>query len=220
MTEGTGASSHALSPGPADRVGVASRSRSVSAGELSLRAIAGLLALFLGLPVVFLVVRSITEGSLATAVTSPAVLDALQLSLFTTSISLVITMCFGLPLAVVLARRRFRGSGLLEAVVDLPIVLPPAVAGLGLLLVFGRRGLLGEPVGDLFGISIPFTTFAVILAQVFVSAPFFVRSARTGLGSVPTRAGGRRPCRWGRRAVPVPAHHACPSLARRWPQAW
>ena len=164
---------------------MATKSRSVSAGELSLRVIAGLLALFLGLPVVFLVVRSITEGSLATAVTSPAVLDALQLSLFTTSISLIITICFGLPLAVVLARRSFRGSGLLEAVVDLPIVLPPAVAGLGLLLVFGRRGLLGEPVGDLFGISIPFTTFAVILAQVFVSAPFFIRSARTGLGSVP-----------------------------------
>jgi molybdate transport system permease protein len=152
---------------------------------MSLRAIAAVLALFLGLPVVFLVVRSITEGSLSTAVTNPVVLDALQLSLFTTSISLVITICFGLPLAVVLARRSFRGSGLLEAVVDLPIVLPPAVAGLGLLLVFGRRGLLGEPVGDLFGISIPFTTFAVILAQVFVSAPFFVRSARTGLVGVP-----------------------------------
>ena len=84
-----------------------------------------------------------------------------------------------------LARRAFRGSGLLEAVVDLPIVLPPAVAGLGLLLVFGRRGLLGEPLATLFGISIPFTTFAVVLAQVFVSAPFFIRSARTGLGSVP-----------------------------------
>jgi molybdate transport system permease protein len=164
---------------------MATKSRGVSAGELSLRVIAGLLALFLGLPVVFLVFRSVATGALANAVTTPVVLDALQLSLVTTSISLVVTIVFGLPLAFVLARRRFRGSGLVEAVVDLPIVLPPAVAGLGLLLVFGRRGLLGEPVGELFGISIPFTTAAVVLAQVFVSAPFFVRSARTGLGSVP-----------------------------------
>ena len=178
-------SSHALAPEPSNRASMGRRSRSVSAGELSLRVIAALLALFLGLPVVVLVVRSIATGALANAIASPAVLDALQLSLLTTSVSLVITICFGLPLAVVLARRTFRGSGLLEAVVDLPIVLPPAVAGLGLLLVFGRRGLFGEPLGAVFGISIPFTTFAVVLAQVFVSAPFFIRSARTGLGSVP-----------------------------------
>ena len=76
---------------------------------------------------------------------SPVVLDALWLSLVTTAISLVITVTFGLPLAFVLARRRFRGKGLVEAIVDLPIVLPPAVAGLALLLVFGRRGLLSAP---------------------------------------------------------------------------
>ena len=161
------------------------RSNGVSAGELSLRVLAGLFALFLGLPIAVLVVRSIAEGSLANALASPAVLDALQLSLITTSFSLVITVCFGLPLAVVLARGAFRGSGLIEAIVDLPIVLPPAVAGLGLLLVFGRRGLLGEPLWNVFGVSIPFTTFAVVLAQVFVSAPFFIRSARTGIASVP-----------------------------------
>ena len=164
---------------------MANRSKGVTAGELSLRVVAGLFALFLGLPIVVLVVRSIAEGSLANALASPAVLDALQLSLYTTSVSLVITVCFGLPLAVVLARRRFRGSGLLEAIVDLPIVLPPAVAGLGLLLVFGRRGVLGEPLWNVFGVSIPFTTFAVVLAQVFVAAPFFIRSARTGIASVP-----------------------------------
>ena len=164
---------------------MATRPLGVSAGELTLRAVAGLLALFLGLPVVVLVVRSIATGALANAITTQVVLDALQLSLVTTSISLVITVALGLPLAVVLARRTFRGSGLLEAIVDLPIVLPPAVAGLGLLLVFGRRGLFGEPIGALVGISVPFPTFAGVLAQVFVSAPFFVRSARTGLTSVP-----------------------------------
>jgi molybdate transport system permease protein len=164
---------------------MARRSRGVSAGELSLRVVAAVLALFLGLPVVVLLVRSVATGALANALTTEVVLDALQLSLITTSVSLVITIAFGLPLAVVLARRSFRGSGLLEAVVDLPIVLPPAVAGLGLLLVFGRRGFLGEPLANVFGVSIPFTTFAVVLAQVFVSAPFFIRSARTGLASVP-----------------------------------
>jgi molybdate transport system permease protein len=152
-------------------------------GERSLRALAALAALFLGLPILALVLRAILDGSLQHALASPAVLDALALSLVTTSISLGITIVFGLPLAFVLARRQFRGKSLLEAVVDLPIVLPPAVAGLALLLVFGRRGLAG-PSLDVLGLSIPFTTLAVILAQTFVSAPFFIRSARTGIATV------------------------------------
>ena len=101
----------------------------------------------------------------------------------TTAISLGITVVLGLPLAIVLARRQFRGKGWLEAIVDLPIVLPPSVAGLALLLVFGRRGLLSAPF-EFLGISVPFTVVAVILAQTFVSAPFFVRSARTGIAGV------------------------------------
>ena len=152
-------------------------------GERSLAAPAALFALFLGLPIVTLVARAILDGSLATAVASPVVFDALWLSLVTTAISLVITVSLGMPLAVVLARRQFRGKGWLEAVVDLPIVLPPSVAGLALLLVFGRRGLLSAPF-ELLGIAIPFTTIAVILAQTFVSAPFFIRSARTGIAGV------------------------------------
>ncbi|HEV7604282.1 MAG TPA: ABC transporter permease [Candidatus Limnocylindrales bacterium] len=149
----------------------------------SLGAASALLALFLGLPVLVLVVRSIVDGSLATAVASRIVLDALLLSLVTTAVSLVITVTFGLPLAFALARRRFRGKGLLEAIIDLPIILPPSVAGLALLLVFGRRGLLA-PAFDALGISISFTTVAVVLAQTFVSAPFFIRSARTGIAGV------------------------------------
>ncbi len=149
-------------------------------GERSLLAVASLLALFLGLPILVLVARSVVGGSLASALGTRVVLDALSLSLGTTAVSLALTVVLGLPLAFVLARRPFRGSGLLEAVVDLPIVLPPAVAGLGLLLVFGRRGL----VGDALGLGIPFTTLAVILAQTFVSAPFFIRSARTGIAGV------------------------------------
>ena len=149
-------------------------------GGWTVRLVAGLTLLFLGLPVAVLILRSVADGSLTDAITTPVVLDALLLSLGTTAISVMLTVTFGLPLAWLMARRTFRGSWLVETIVDLPIVLPPAVAGLGLLLVFGRRGLIGEA----FDVGIPFTTFAVILAQTFVSAPFFIRSARTGIASV------------------------------------
>jgi molybdate transport system permease protein len=145
--------------------------------------VAALIALFLGLPVVALVARALLDGSLAATITSRVVVDALLLSLVTTAVSLVLTVVFGTPLAYVLARRTFPGKGWLEAVIDLPIVLPPSVAGLALLIVFGRRGLFGGPF-EFLGIAIPFTTIAVILAQTFVSAPFFIRSARTGIASV------------------------------------
>ncbi len=161
----------------------ASTRRSSGWGERSIAALAALFAMFLGLPIGTLVVRAVLDGSLVRAVASPVVFDALSLSLVTTAVSLVITVTLGLPLAVVLARRQFRGKGWLEAIVDLPIVLPPSVAGLALLLVFGRRGLLSAPF-EILGIAIPFTTIAVILAQTFVSAPFFIRSARTGIAGV------------------------------------
>jgi molybdate transport system permease protein len=178
-----------LSGGPTGRAGdVVGRSRPTTArsgrwGQRSIVALAALFALFLGLPVLALVVRAILDGSLRVALGSPVVLEALWLSLVTTAISLLVTVALGLPLAIVLARRQFRGKGWLEAVVDLPIVLPPSVAGLALLLVFGRRGLLAAPF-EFLGISVPFTTVAVILAQIFVSAPFFIRSARTGIAGV------------------------------------
>ena len=168
-------------------------------GERSLAAVAALFALFLGLPVVTLVARAILDGSLAKAVTAPVVLDALSLSLVTTAISLVLTVTLGLPLAFVMARRQFRGKGWLEAIVDLPIVLPPSVAGLALLLVFGRRGLLAVPF-EVLGVSVPFTTIAVILAQTFVSrpsssgrrgpaSPRWIATSRTPRGSTGHRNG-------------------------------
>ena len=168
------------SPAAATR---ASTRRSSGWGERSLVTLAALFATFLGLPIVTLVARAILDGSFASAIASPVVFDALVLSLVTTAISLAITVSLGLPLAFVMARRQFRGKGWLEAIVDLPIVLPPSVAGLALLLVFGRRGLLAAPF-EVLGIAIPFTTIAVILAQTFVSAPFFIRSARTGIAVV------------------------------------
>jgi molybdate transport system permease protein len=153
------------------------------AGRAGLLGLGAVLAIFLALPVAVLVIRSVAGGMLLGVIGSAAVLDALGLSLMTTAASVVATVLFGTPLAMVLARRRFRGSSLVEAAIDLPIVLPPSVAGLALLLVFGRRGVLGEPL-QLAGWSIPFTTLAVILAQIFVAAPFFIRSARAGIAAV------------------------------------
>jgi molybdate transport system permease protein len=152
-------------------------------GGRPLFVLATAVGLCLGLPVAVVVVRAVLDGSLALAVSDQAVLDALALSLITTLVSLVITVVAGLPLAYVLARRQFRGRTLLEAVIDLPIVLPPSVAGLALLLTLGREGLLGKPLSAL-GIELPFTTVAVVLAQAFVSAPFFIRSARLGFASI------------------------------------
>ena len=141
------------------------------------------LILFLALPIVTLVVRALAGGALSAALGNRVVLDALALSLATTAISVTLADVLGTPLAYVLARRRFRGATVLEAVIDLPIVLPPSVAGLALLLVFGRRGVLGGSL-EMLGLTISFTTLAVILAQAFVAAPFFVRSARAGFAAV------------------------------------
>jgi len=139
-------------------------------------------AVFLLLPVLALLARALLGGALG-SILSPRIVDALVLSLVTSSATVVLALVFGMPLALGLARRAFRGRSLLEVIVDLPIVLPPAVAGLALLLVFGRRGLLGGALESV-GIVIPFTVVAVVLAQTFVAAPLFVRSARAGFADV------------------------------------
>jgi molybdate transport system permease protein len=139
--------------------------------------------LLLGLPILVLVGRAVLSGTLVDALGLGVVANALVLSLVTTAVCLVLVVVLGTPLALLLARREFRGKVLLETVIALPIVLPPSVAGLALLLTFGRRGLLGEPL-ELAGITLPFTTVAVIIAQTFVAAPFFIRSAQAGFATV------------------------------------
>jgi molybdate transport system permease protein len=156
----------------------------VTARRLPATALGWLLVVFLGLPVLALVARAILAGGLPRATTDPAILDALLLSLVTTAISLALAILLGTPLAWAMARGHLPASRLVESLVDLPIVLPPAVAGLALLLLFGRGGPLGGLLASL-GISIPFTTTAVVLAQLFVAAPLFVRSARSGFAGVP-----------------------------------
>jgi molybdate transport system permease protein len=139
--------------------------------------------LFLALPVAVLLVRAGLAAPTVGALAVRSVLDALALSLVTTTVSLALVVGFGLPLAWHLARRPPRGAALVETLVDLPIILPPSVAGLALLLVFGRRGLLGDELA-VVGVAIPFTTLAVIVAQAFVAAPFFIRAARAGIRAV------------------------------------
>src|SRR5437763_12793492 len=147
--------------------------------------LAGGFFLFLGVPLASLLVHE-PPSLLWAAMQQPEVLQALQLSIFTTSASTLLTVLFGLPVAYVLARREFAGRKLLETLVTIPTVLPPVVAGVALLLTFGRLGLIGRYL-NLFGITLPFTTTAVVMAQVFVSSPFFVNSARAGLEQLDTR---------------------------------
>ncbi len=146
------------------------------------------LVALLGLPVVVLLVRAANLETLA-ALALPVALEALRLSLLTTGLALVVTIALGTPLAYLLARHRFPGRRLLDALVDLPVVLPPVVAGVALLLVFGRRGLLGAPLAEA-GVSLAFTTTAVVLAQVFVASPFYVRAMKVGFAAVPRELEG------------------------------
>jgi len=136
----------------------------------------------IGLPIVALVWRSFDIRVLSFAVSGSAV-NALKLSLVTSTISVILSLITGTPLAYIQAHWRFRGRAIIDLLVDLPVVLPPSVAGIALLMAFGRGGILGASLGSL-GITIPFTTTAVVMAQVFVSAPFLVRSARIGFAAI------------------------------------
>jgi molybdate transport system permease protein len=128
---------------------------------------------FLVLPVVAIFLR-VPPSDLLHAVGSDVTRDALLVSLKTSAIAHAAVLLFGTPAAWVLARKRFRGRGLVLALVELPLVLPPAVAGIALFAAFGRAGLLGDEL-DALGIQIPFTQTAVVLAVAFVESPFYLR---------------------------------------------
>jgi molybdate transport system permease protein len=140
-----------------------------------------LLALF-ALPLFALFVRSVNDSFLTYAFSDQA-FKALRLSLVTSTVTTLVTIVFGTPLAYMLARGKFRLKSWIELFIDLPIVLPPSVAGLVLLIAFGRRGMFGAALGAL-GISLPFTTAAVVIAQTFVASPLYVRSARVGFKEI------------------------------------
>ncbi|HXE56870.1 MAG TPA: ABC transporter permease [Gemmatimonadales bacterium] len=144
-----------------------------------------MLATILVLPVAALVLR-VPPARLAARLAEPEILDALRLSLVTSVSAAALAVVLGLPVAYLLATRSFPGKRLVEAAIDLPMVLPPTVAGLALLLAFGRTGLAGRALEGL-GITLPFTTVAVVLAQVFMAAPFFIGAARAGFAAVDRR---------------------------------
>jgi molybdate transport system permease protein len=114
---------------------------------------------------------------------SRAVAQAVILSLWTSAASLLVTIALGTPLAYMLGRGKFRGKAILEVLIDWPIVLPPAVAGIALLMTLGRRGVIGSWLAAA-GIEIPFTPIAVIIAQTFVSCPYYIKAASTGFSTV------------------------------------
>ena len=167
----------ALAPSP----GRSSRALPASLGLLALGAAALLI-----LPLVGLVLR--TPWSQASQlITSPAFVAALRLSLVCSLAALVVSTLLGVPLAWVLARREFPGKTLLRALCVLPMVLPPVVGGVALLLAFGRRGVVGAPLLEATGFSLPFTTAGVVMAEVFVAMPFLVVTVEAALRALDRR---------------------------------
>ncbi|MSQ11496.1 MAG: molybdate ABC transporter permease subunit [Dehalococcoidia bacterium] len=138
---------------------------------------------FIGLPLVALVAKAAGEERFWDSLTSPFAREALKLSLITSSISLAIIVLLGTPFAYLLARSASWPLRIVDSLVELPIVLPPVVAGVAMLMAFGRKGVLG-PALDNLGVNLPFTTTAVLFAQVFISAPFYIRAAKIGFESV------------------------------------
>jgi molybdate transport system permease protein len=140
-----------------------------------------LLALF-GIPLLALILQA-TQTSFFEHALAKEALAALKLSLTTSLLSVGITLVLGTPLAYALARWKFAGKKIVEMLVDLPVVLPPAVAGLALLIAFGRQGLVGQFFIHI-GIQLPFTSAAVVVAQTFVAVPLYIRAARIGFAGI------------------------------------
>jgi molybdate transport system permease protein len=163
-----------------------------TAGAADVRVPVGLIvpsAVGLGLlllPMAGLVAR-VPWGRLGEILTSPDVSSALRLSLTTATITTAVCMVCGVPLAWLLARTEMPGRALLRGLVTVPLVLPPVIGGVALLVAFGRRGLVGEWLYETFGVSLPFTTAAVVLAQSFVAMPFLIVAVEGALRTADRR---------------------------------
>lgn len=167
--------------------GPAARRHGPGSGVPPLMMVPALLGLaFLVLPVVAVLLRT-PWAALPRQLARPEVLESLRLSLVSAVLATVICLLLGVPLAWVLARGELRGRGLVRALVTVPLVLPPVVGGVALLLLLGRRGVLGRYLDAWFGISLPFSTAAVVIAEAFVAMPFLVISVEGAL-----RAADRR----------------------------
>lgn len=147
--------------------------------------IAGTLMLALLLiPLLALLWRGLQDPMQPLALLDSAVFDAVRLSLITTGVSMIFVIVLGTPLAYAFARYQFPFKRVLNLIVELPIVLPPVVAGLALLMAFGRRGLFGPALASM-EITLPFTAAAIVIAQVFVSSPFYIRAVQVRFEAIP-----------------------------------
>jgi len=134
--------------------------------------------LFIALPILSVFLR-IEPDQINAQLQNPQIIEAIQLSLYTSAIATLIAFILAVPTAYFMATRKFPGKAVIDTVIDLPFVLPPAVAGVALLYAFAPKGLLG-PLLNIFGFTIPGYTIAVIIAETFVASPFLLRSAKTG----------------------------------------
>jgi molybdate transport system permease protein len=186
----------------------------------------GVLAIiFICAPLIGLAIRT-PWAQAATLLREPEVLDALLLSLGSSLAALAVATILGVPLAWLFARRNFPGRTLVRALTVLPMVLPPVVGGVALLLTFGRRGVLGGPLADATGISLPFTTAGVIVAEAFVAMPFLVVTLESGLRQldrgyeeVAATLGAPRWFRLRRVTLPMVAPSLFAGMALAWARA-
>jgi molybdate transport system permease protein len=146
---------------------------------------AGIFLTFLAIPLIALFTETPLD-QIPDLLSDPAVQDILSVTVRTNLVANGLTLLLGTPTAYLLATRRFPGRALLVTLVELPLVLPPAVAGIGLLAAFGAGGLLGDPLQE-HGIVIPFTEWAVVLAITFVASPFYVRQGIAAFEAVDPR---------------------------------
>ncbi len=169
---------------PSRRAPTAQR-RQPSADRLLVYAVSAFAFLLLAAPVLVLLGRGLSSRAWEGLPDSTTILSATLLSFASTAAVVCLTAALGTPLAYVLSRYEFSGKRFVSMFIELPIVMPPAVAGLALLLTFGRTGVIGSFLTDA-GIIIPFSILAVIIAQFFISAPFYIRSAQVGFASIAT----------------------------------
>jgi len=152
-------------------------------GLILLSLAAGLFTLVILLPVLAIFLRVLPQDTLWQVMQRPLVIEALRLSLMTSLLTLALSIGLGTPLAYLLARHRFPGQTALDSLIELPMVLPPAVAGIGLLAALGPKGLLGGSL-DAAGIELSLTTAGVVVALTFVASPFYLRQAIAAFAAV------------------------------------
>ena len=204
--------------GPPTRLSARDRARRAGRGGASPRSVPAPLLVpavvavaFLVLPLAGLVIRA-PWGRIGAALSGADAVQALVLSLWTATVATGVCLLIGVPLAWVLARTTFPGQRLLRALVTLPLVLPPVVGGVALLLAFGRAGFIGRYLNSWFGLTIPFTPLAVVMAETFVAMPFLVitvegalRSADQGFEEAAATLGASRMTVFRRVTVPLVA---------------